>query len=137
MLTWSTLTTLGSDHLPITIFLSSHTPPSPRKACPFTNFHKADWEEFNAETERIPLYQPPALLGKKSSDVFSATPKDTTSAVVTLGTTAALSPMLCDRSSRRETSAALMTSRPCHQAAGPGLEMQKNMFFSNHVFYAK
>ena len=51
--TWSTLTTLGSDHLPITISLSSYAPPSTRKARSFTSFRKADWEGFTAETERI------------------------------------------------------------------------------------
>ena len=81
------------------------------KARSFTNFHKADWEEFTAQTgySLTPLYQPPALLGKKSSGVSSATPEDTISPAVMLGTIAALSPKLCDPSSRRETSAALMT----------------------------
>ena len=46
---WSTLTTLGSDHLHITVSLSSNAPPSPRKARSNTNFRKADWEEFTAE----------------------------------------------------------------------------------------
>ena len=41
--TWSTLTTLGSDYLTITISLSSHALPSPRKSHSFTNFSKADW----------------------------------------------------------------------------------------------
>ena len=41
-LTWSTFTTLGSDHLPITISLSSHTPASPQKVHSYTNFCKAD-----------------------------------------------------------------------------------------------
>ena len=50
--TWSTLTTLGSDHLPIIISLSSHAPPSPRKARSFTNFCKDDWEGHTAESER-------------------------------------------------------------------------------------
>ena len=50
--TWSTLTILGSDHLPITVFLSSHAPTLQRKANSYTNFHKADWEGFTAESKR-------------------------------------------------------------------------------------
>ena len=50
--TWSTLNTLGSDHLPIAISLSSHAPPSPRKVRSYTNFRQADWEGFVAENER-------------------------------------------------------------------------------------
>ena len=49
--TWSTLTTLGSD-LPIIISLSSHAPPSPQKARSFTNFRKVNWEGYTAESER-------------------------------------------------------------------------------------
>ena len=45
------LTTLRSDLLPETDFLSSHAPPSARKAHSFTNFHKAYWEGFTAESE--------------------------------------------------------------------------------------
>ena len=56
------------------------------------------------------LCQPPALLGKKSSGASSATPKDTTSSVVIWEITAALSPILCDPSSRKEISAAPLTS---------------------------
>ena len=50
--TWFTLTTLGSDYLPITVSLSSDDPPPPRKARSYTNFRKADWEGFTAESER-------------------------------------------------------------------------------------
>ena len=50
--TWSTLTTLGTYHLPITVSLSSYAPLSPQKAHSYTNFHKADWEGFTAESER-------------------------------------------------------------------------------------
>ena len=56
-----------------------------------------------------PLYQPPALLGKKSSGRSSAMPEDTTSPVVMSDSITALFPKLCDPSSRREISAALMT----------------------------
>ena len=66
--TWSTLTTLGSDHLPIIISLSSHAPPSPRKAQSCTNFRKADWEGYTAEAERkfanTPLPTSCSALGK-------------------------------------------------------------------------
>ena len=50
--TLSTFTSLGSDHLPITVSLSSHAPPPPRKARSYTNLRKADWEGFTAESER-------------------------------------------------------------------------------------
>ena len=50
--TWTTLTNLGSDHLPITDTLSGHAPPSLRKAHSFTNFRKTDWEGFTIESER-------------------------------------------------------------------------------------
>ena len=50
--TWSTLTTLESHHFHITISLSGHAPPSPRKARSFTNFCEADWQGYTAETER-------------------------------------------------------------------------------------
>ena len=50
--TWSTLTTLGSDRLPITVSLSSHAPPPSRKARTYTNFRMTDWEGLTAESER-------------------------------------------------------------------------------------
>ena len=66
--TWPTLTTLGSDRLPIIISLFSHAPPSLRKARSFTNFRKAGWEGFTAETERnfanTPLPTPCSAGGK-------------------------------------------------------------------------
>ena len=52
-MTRSTLTTLGSDHLPIIISLSSHARPHRGKARSFTNFRKADWEGYTAESGRI------------------------------------------------------------------------------------
>ena len=51
-MTWSTHAPLGSDHLPITISFSSHASLSPRKTRSFTNFCKADWDGFTAETEK-------------------------------------------------------------------------------------
>ena len=111
-MTLSTFTNLGSYNLPITVSLSSYAPPSPQKGHSYTNFHKADWEGFASESDRrfteTPL--PTSCSAEdKSSGVFSATPEDTTSPVVMLGITAALSPMLCDPSSLRDISAAPMT----------------------------
>ena len=107
-MTWSTLTTLGSDHLFITFSLSSHTPHSPRKAHSYTNFHKADWEGFTSESERRFAETP--LPTSCSSGVSSAKPEDTTSPVDMLGITAHLSRMLCVPSSLSEISATPMTS---------------------------
>ena len=83
---WSTFTTLRSDHLPITIYLSSHSPLSLRRAHCCTKFFKADWEGFTAESsKRRDLLrthcQSPALLRKKSPCVFSAMLEDTISIV--------------------------------------------------------
>ena len=41
-----------SPPLGLTISLSSHAPPSPRKARSFTKFRKADWKGYTAELER-------------------------------------------------------------------------------------
>jgi len=49
--TWSTHTTLGSDHLPITVDLPGVTT-HPRKVRTFTNYRRANWEAFTEETER-------------------------------------------------------------------------------------
>ena len=75
--TWSTHTTLGSDHLPVTISLFIHAQPSPRIARSYANFRIAEWKRFTAENRRDPLYHFSTLPGKKSSDIFSATPEDT------------------------------------------------------------
>ena len=50
-LDWATLSTLSSDHLPILISAPSgqSTDPGPRRT--FTNFKKANWEEFTRLTE--------------------------------------------------------------------------------------
>ena len=130
--TWSTL---GSGHLPITVSLSSHAPPSPRKAHSYTNFHKAEWEGLTAESERRFAKAPlpnSCSAGEKISGISPATPEDTTSPAVMFGIIAVLSPILCDPSALREISAASMTPstheaqhqwrtllagvlRPCHQ----------------------
>ena len=69
--TWSTLTTLGSDHLPITIYLSSHALPSTQKARSFMNFLKADWEGFTAESlERIFTNTPLPISCSAGEKVF-------------------------------------------------------------------
>ena len=117
--TWSTLTSLGSNHLP----LQSR----PALTTGNTVLHELPQSLLGGIHSRnrevnllIPLYQPPALLGKKSSGRSSAMLEDTTSPVVMLGIIAAFSRKLCDSSSRREISAALMTPSTLHQAAGPG-----------------
>ena len=50
--TWTTHTTLSSDHLPITIKLSGWFPDPPSEASrTFTNIRRARWDDFAAETE--------------------------------------------------------------------------------------
>ena len=88
--TWSTLTTLGSDYLPRTIFLFSHASPSPRKV-------PQGW--LGGIHSRV----------RESSCVVSATPEEIIYLVVMLEITAALSRNLYDSSSRREISATLTT----------------------------
>jgi hypothetical protein len=48
--TWSTHTTLNSDHLPITVIFRTNASP-PRSKRTFSNFLKADWAGFVRETE--------------------------------------------------------------------------------------
>ena len=105
------LSTLGSNHLPITVFLSSHAQPSPRNALSFTNFLKDDWEGFTAESEKRIAVTPQLTSCSAGEKVpaYSRRRRDTISPAVMLGITAALSLMLWDTSSRREISAALMT----------------------------
>ena len=64
---WSTLTILGSDHLPITVSLSSHAPLSLRKGHSYTNFHRAYWEGFTVKSERrfVETPQPSCSAGDK------------------------------------------------------------------------
>ena len=50
----------------ITVSLSSHVPPPPRKARSYTSFRKADWERFTAESERRFVETPlPTSMEKK------------------------------------------------------------------------
>ena len=111
--TWSTLTTFGCDHLTITVSLSSHAPPSPRKSRSYTNIRKADWEGFTVESERRfaeTLLPTSCSAEEKVFLRILNDAEDTTSPAVMLGITAALSPMLCDPPSRREISDAPMTT---------------------------
>ena len=106
--TWSTLNTLESDHLPF------QSRPALTAESAFFYELPQSWlggiySRDRKEILPIHLYQPPALIGKKSSGASSATPEDTSFPVIMLETFAAPSRMLCDPSSRRETSAALMT----------------------------
>ena len=68
--TWSTHTTLGSDHLPILTRLPGLST-APRRARSYVNFLRADWEGFEREAELLfsSLGPPPshARRGKKSS----------------------------------------------------------------------
>ena len=102
---WSTLTTLGSDHLPITVSLSCQG----KRALLLTTARLTGRDIQQRQRGNSPKYlcQPLTHKGKKSSGVSSATPEDTTSSAVMLGITAALSSMLCDSSSRREIRTAL------------------------------
>ena len=67
--TWSTLTTLGSDHLPIAVNLLSHSAP-PRKYRSFTNFQKANWAGFTEELERRFADVPPPRSCSEGEKVF-------------------------------------------------------------------
>jgi hypothetical protein len=48
---WKTMTSLGSDHLPIIIKVSTHINPIKSDFRSFINFEKADWNRFTAITE--------------------------------------------------------------------------------------
>ena len=106
--TWSTLATFGSDHLPLTVTLSIVMPRFHRgmrvllRTSPRLTGRNS--QQSQRGTSLRHQCQPPDLLGK----IFSSI--DTISSPVMYGITAALSPMLCDPSSRREISAALMTT---------------------------
>ncbi|KAF2344021.1 Endonuclease/exonuclease/phosphatase, partial [Trinorchestia longiramus] len=50
---WTPLTRLNSDHLPIAISLSTNQPPQQPPRRTFTNFNKANWEAFTIHTEEI------------------------------------------------------------------------------------
>ena len=76
-----------------------------------TFFHELS-QDYTTETEikfADTLLPTSCSAGEKSSGRSSAMPEDTTSPVVMAGIIAALFPKLCDLSSRREISAALMT----------------------------
>ena len=50
--TWQTHTQLNSDHVPISITFDNDNPPTRRKKT-YTNFRLADWDAFQAKTERL------------------------------------------------------------------------------------
>jgi hypothetical protein len=67
--TWETLTTLNSDHLPIKVILQRSGCP-PRLQYSFTNFHKADWAGYVKESEKlISKEHPPRFLLPQSPRV--------------------------------------------------------------------
>ena len=49
---WETVTSLGSDHLPIIITISTNIKPSYSENRKYINFNKADWKTFQEETEK-------------------------------------------------------------------------------------
>ena len=49
---WSTETTMSSDHLPIAISFVGDTP-SPQERKTYINFHRADWDGFRTELESL------------------------------------------------------------------------------------
>ena len=70
MTTWTTHTSMGSDHLPIVIELSSslHTIRSENRT--YINFNKADWERFNNISEEQFNKQDPIINVHKAEKVF-------------------------------------------------------------------
>ena len=50
--TWQVHKTFGSDHLPISINLTSDIKPQPSENRTYINFRKADWTQFEQDTER-------------------------------------------------------------------------------------
>ena len=56
--TWTTLHELSSDHLPILITYSLHTPYQRRPKHTYTNYNRADWDSFTTDTEhRLQTFQ--------------------------------------------------------------------------------
>ena len=49
---WITSTALNSDHLPVSLLIADESPPS-RVGREYTNFKKAEWEEFKNESESL------------------------------------------------------------------------------------
>ena len=49
---WTTSTTLNSDHLPMSLSFADDSS-SPREARSFTNFRKANWEDFRRDSEEM------------------------------------------------------------------------------------
>jgi hypothetical protein len=68
-LTWETLTTLNSDHLPIKVSYQTGGCP-PRLQRTFTNFHKADWSGFIRESELLISSEPLPTSVAKGEKVF-------------------------------------------------------------------
>ena len=64
--TWSTKTSLGSDHLPIIISCSTKISLQPSEERTFVNFRKADWTRFTELTEEAFMKQ------QTPTDIFAA-----------------------------------------------------------------
>ena len=125
---WSTLTTLGSDHLPITVTHSSHAPTGHGKCVLLQTSARPNGRHSQKSQRGTSLRhhcQPPALLKEKSSGVFSATPEDTISPHPLRLCSRLLqpSPRCCATPHHRERERSAPHWRPpwhCHHAAGPG-----------------
>ena len=106
--TLSTLTTLGSDHLPISISLSSHARPHRGKLVLTRTSARLTGRDSQQSQRGYSLRHhcmpTSCSSGGKILPAYSY--------AVMLGFTAALSPMLCDPSSRRKISVASMTLYP-------------------------
>ena len=50
---WTTVDSLNSDHLPVLINFADCDTPPPRKRSSFTNFRRANWRGFREELERL------------------------------------------------------------------------------------
>ena len=119
---WTTLTTFGSNPLPITVSLSSYASPSPRKARSYTKFCKADWEVFTAESERRFAETPLPNSYSAREKVFRRNLIDAGRHHISSGYFGLLqpSPRCCATTHHEERSAAhLWPLRARHQAAGP------------------
>ena len=69
-ITWSTLTRLNSDHLPILIVLAGEESPTCTH-CSYTNFHKANWEGFTEESEFKFRNLPVPTIASQSVSIFN------------------------------------------------------------------
>ena len=67
---WQVHKTFGSDHLPITISLTSDIKPQPSENKTYVNFRKADWQQFEYDTEQDFSALPPPTDVYKAEKIF-------------------------------------------------------------------